>query len=123
MLTTRSVVTAAIAIAIVSIIAASLPLLQSPGSAGLGSDSFGTRAHGHRALFEVLTELGIPARRSLGPPTDVLGTSTTLVFLGAHPGLIQVEPAYLRQVAQWVRGGGRVVVAPAGSGHQRTCRG
>jgi hypothetical protein len=112
MLTARNFVVLTVAITVVSIVWACISLTESPDSGGLGRDSYGTRAHGQRGLFEVLSELGIPVERSLAPPTAVVGRQATLALWRPQPDLVQVEPAYLAALAAWVNDGGRVVVAP-----------
>ncbi|NQT38914.1 MAG: hypothetical protein HQ581_15565 [Planctomycetes bacterium] len=112
MLTARSVVAATVGIALVSIILAGLSLLRPPDSGGLGGDSYGTRAHGQRAVMETLAEMNVPVRRRLGPPLPPPDPGCTLVFWAPHQNLVSLEPAYLEEIAEWVRGGGRVVVAP-----------
>ena len=114
MLTARNFVALTIVIAVVSLAWACLELAQPPDSGGLGRDSYGTRVHGQRGLFEILTGLGIPVERILGPPTAVVGREVTLVLWKPQPDLVQVEPAYLHALAEWVENGGRVVVAPDG---------
>jgi hypothetical protein len=112
MLTARNFVALTIAIAVVSIAWGFVSLNETPDSGGLGKDSYGTRAHGQRAQFEILADLGIPVERSLAPPTAVIGRQVTLVLWKPQPDLVQIEPAYLRALANWVDDGGRVVVAP-----------
>ena len=114
MLTARNFVALTIVIAVVSLAWACLELAQPPDSGGMGRDSYGTRAQGQRGLFEILTDLGIPVERILGPPTAVVGREVTLVLWKPQPDLVQVEPAYLHALARWVENGGRVVVAPDG---------
>jgi hypothetical protein len=113
MLTARNVVTATIVVAILSVVGTCLSLLRLPAHDGLGGDTFGTRAHGQRALFQVLSELDIPTERLLLPPDTALDREITLVFWSPLSELVQLEPAYLQAVSRWIRGGGRVVVAPA----------
>ena len=93
MLTARNFVALTIVIAVVSLAWACLELAQPPDSGGLGHDSYGTRVHGQRGLFEILTGLGIPVERILGPPTAVVGREVTLVLWKPQPDLVQVEPA------------------------------
>jgi len=113
MLTARSVVAVTVGVALISIMLATISLLRPPDSGGLAGDSYGTRAHGYRAVLETLSELDVPVRRRLGPPLPPADQDHTLVFWAPHRNLVNLEPAYLEQVAGWVRGGGRVVVAPA----------
>ncbi len=112
MLTPRNLVLLAIVVTLASIAWAGVSLMKPPDSGGMGSDSFGTQGRGQRALFETLTELGVPVERSLGPPTAVLDRHVTLVIWRPHAGLVRAEPAYLHALARWVEQGGRVVVAP-----------
>jgi hypothetical protein len=114
MLTARNFVVLTIIIAVVSLAWACLELARPPDSGGLGFDSYGTRVHGQRGLFEILGELGIPVERVLRPPTSVVGREATLVLWRPQPDLVQMEPAYLHALARWVENGGRVVVAPEG---------
>ncbi len=115
MLTARNVVIATIAIAVLSIAWMAYSLGRPPDSGGLGRDSYGTRARGRRGIFEVLRTLGIPADRAIGPPTSAIGPEVTLVLWQPQAELIQVEPAYLRELARWIESGGRVVLAPDSS--------
>ena len=114
MLTARNFVALTIGIAVVSLAWACFELARPPDSGGSGRDSYGTRVHGQRGLFEILADLGIPVERILGPPTAVVGREVTLVLWKPQPDLVQVEPAYLHALARWVEDGGRVVVAPDG---------
>ena len=113
MLTARSIVITTILVAVLSIVAACVSLLRPPDNGGLGGDTYGTRAHGQCALFQILMELNVPVERLLLPPTESLDRQITLVFWNSHHNLVQLEPAYLQSVARWVQEGGRVVVAPA----------
>jgi hypothetical protein len=112
MLTARNVIAAVIAIAVISLISACVTLLKPAESNEYGGDSFGTHAHGQRALYEVLTDLGIPVERVVSPPTAVVDRQVTLVFWKPNFGLVQLEPAHLEKIAQWVKAGGRLVVSP-----------
>ena len=111
MLTGRNVLIATLTIAAVSLVSATLSL-TSTGSNDLGANSFGVRAHGQRGLFEILQELDVSAERVVGPPTEALSADATLAFLGPDPELVEVEPAYIIEVAEWVRRGGRLLYAP-----------
>jgi hypothetical protein len=115
MLTARNVVAVVVAIAVISLVSACISVMRPPDSGGMGRDTYGTRAAGQRALFETLEALGVPVERLLMPPTAVLGRNVTLVFWRPHGSLVDAEPAYLRTVANWIRQGGRVVVAPSDS--------
>ena len=112
MLTARNLIVLTIIIAVVSLAWACRELAQAPDSGGLGDDTYGTKVHGQRGLFEILSELNIPVERLLAPPSAVIGRDVTLVLWKPQPELVQVEPAYLQALAHWVESGGRVVVAP-----------
>ncbi len=114
MLTARNFMALTLVIAVASLAWACRQLAQPPDSGGLGSDSYGTRIHGQRGLFEILADLGIPVERILAPPTAVAGRDVTLVLWKPQPDLVKMEPAYLRALSRWVENGGRVVVAPDG---------
>lgn len=112
MLTARNVILLTLAIALISLASVVVSLMSPPDSGGLAGDSFGTRAHGQRALFETLVELGVRVERQMDPPRGELSPDTTLVFWRPHVNLVDIEPVHLHAVADWVRQGGRVVVAP-----------
>ena len=88
MLTARNFVVLTIVIAVVSLGWACFEMAAPPDSGGLGRDSYGTRAHGQRGLFEILSELGIPVERILAPPTAVVGRQATRGFVPA-PGVVE----------------------------------
>lgn len=113
MLTARSVVITVVTIAVLSIIGMVINLMLPPDSGGWGRDSYGTRALGQRALYELAKELNVPVERGLVPPTGVIHREISLVFLSPDPELVNLEPDHLQKVAQWVRDGGFLVVAPA----------
>lgn len=115
MLNARNVIAITIVLAVISLAWGFYTLTRPPDSGGLGSDSYGTRVHGLKGLFEILDDLKIPTERSLGPPTSAIGRQVTVVLWNPQPDLVQVEPAYLRALANWVKDGGRVVVATDGA--------
>ncbi len=104
MLNTRNVVAAAVIVTLVSLVGAILALWQSPGS-GLGIDSYGTRGHGFRGLFEILAELHVPVERADAPPNRLLDRDITLALIQPSPEIVSTEPAYLNAIGKWVRGG------------------
>lgn len=112
MLNARNTVIAVVMIAILSLVSMCVTLMRPPDSGGQAGDSYGTRAQGQRAMFEILTELGVTTERLLVPPTAAFDRSATLVFWRPRQQLIQAESTYLRAVGEWIRSGGRVVVAP-----------
>jgi hypothetical protein len=112
MLNTRNVVSAAVLLTVASLLGALLAFLRPPGG-GLGIDTYGTRAHGYRGLYDILAELKIPVERANVPPTRVLKRDMTLALLEPSPELVSIEPMYLHAISKWVREGGTVVVAPS----------
>lgn len=112
MLNARHVIIAALTIACLSILSVTFSYLITPDPGILGSDSYGTRPHGYRALVDLLLDLNIPIRRSLQPPSAAVGESITLAFLAPNAEMVRAEPVYLHQVASWVHAGGRMVIAP-----------
>lgn len=112
MLNTRNVVAAAVTLMLVSLIGAALSLLGTPGGGGLGIDSYGTRAHGLRGLFDILAELHVAVERAGVPPNRLLDRRMTLALIEPNAEIVSTEPAYLHAVGKWVRTGGTVVVSP-----------
>jgi hypothetical protein len=112
MLNTRNVVAAAVILASVSLLGAFVAFLQPPGG-GLGIDTYGTRGHGYRGLFEILAELRIPVERAIVPPNRILKRDVTLALIEPSPEIVSTEPVYLHAIAQWIRDGGTAVVAPS----------
>lgn len=113
MLSARSLI---ISIGLVFVVALSLSVLglrQEPDSDGAGRDTYGLRAHGYRGVLEVLREVGVESERSIAPPTDDLPITTTIALLAPATHFVEREPAYLVRLVDWVKAGGRVVVAPA----------
>ncbi len=113
MLNARNAMVLVILLAVLSLVGVLVSLMLPPDSGGRGTDSYGTRAHGLRALYEILVETGWPVERGLVPPTGVVHREVTLLLWRPDAHLVDLEPAYLCRVADWVRKGGRVVVAPA----------
>ena len=111
MLTPRNVISLTVSIATLSILWSVFSLLRPPDSDGMRGDSYGTHVHGHRALYDTLKELGVPVRRSIGPPTvNTLGKSVLVLWNPSHE-IVQYEQKWLEEVGEWVRGGGQVVIA------------
>jgi hypothetical protein len=113
MFNTRNVLAAILIVMFLSLIGACVSLLQSPTGGGLGVDTYGTRGHGFRGLFEILEQLEIPVERTTVPPDRMLDRNMTLALIQASPEIVSTEPAYLNAVGRWVRAGGTVVVAPS----------
>lgn len=112
MLSGRNVIIATVTIAVISMLAATASL-SSPGEKQvLGANTYGVRGHGHRGLFEILEELDFDVSRSVTPPRESGSMETTLAFLEPDRKLIEIEPAHLLGVAEWVKAGGTVVYAP-----------
>jgi len=115
MVTPRNVIALVIALAVFSITWEVFSLLQPPDSGGMRGDSYGTRFHGHRAIYETFNELGIQTDRRLQPPVPRDLENSVLVFWKPHAQLIVSEPSWLEDIATGVRAGGHVVVGHDGS--------
>jgi hypothetical protein len=110
MLTARSIVLCAIGVAVLSLFATLVSIFQPPSP--LGEDTYGTRAYGYKAVYETIAALGIDQRRESAPPSDATAKTDTYVLWAPQPNFVQMEPVYLERLRQWVRGGGRIVLAP-----------
>jgi hypothetical protein len=113
MLNTRNVLAAVLIVIFLSLVGACAALLQSPAGGGLGVDTYGTRGHGFRGLFEILGQLAIPVERTTVPPDRLLDRKMTLALIQPSPEIVMTEPAYLNAVGRWVQKGGTVVVSPS----------
>ena len=111
MLSARTVITVVVVIFVLSVLATVHSMMRPPDQQGLGADSYGTRAHGYRALYEILAALGASEERALQPPSGVLDRSATLILWAPDDELVGNEPVYLQRVARWIHDGGRAVVA------------
>jgi hypothetical protein len=113
LLSPRNLIIAAAAVFTLSILGMCISMLSTPDSGGMAQDSYGTRDDGHRALVEVLQELGIKTSRSLSPPQPGEDDVYTLVLLDPDARLVAIGPKYAQSLRQWVETGGRVVVSPS----------
>ncbi len=111
MLTPRGVILTSVALTAAVIGVTVYSLLRPPDSGGAAADSYGTRRLGQRGLYETLGELGVPVARRVEPPGRDLPPGTTLVLWGPDELLVSLEPRHLQRLGDWVRGGGRVVLA------------
>jgi len=102
----------AVVIVLLSIGASIWSALRPLDQGGLGADTYGTRANGSKAVFDILDELDLSAERALVPFGDWVDHKATYVVWAPDDDLVSVEPAYAKRLAEWVRAGGRVVVAP-----------
>ncbi|MFO1045154.1 MAG: DUF4350 domain-containing protein [Planctomycetaceae bacterium] len=109
MLSVRNLILVSILVFVTSITLVWASLFSEPDSNGLGRDTYGTRANGFRALFDVVRELSIPAGRDLSPPKP-LEPGATLVLLQPDRRIVGTESSYLRSLLPWVEQGGRLVV-------------
>jgi Domain of unknown function (DUF4350) len=123
MLNTRNVLAAVLIVMFLSLVGACVSLIQSPTGGGLGVDTYGTRGHGFRGLFEILEQLKIPVERTTVPPDRMLDRNMTLALIQPSPEIVSTEPAYLNAVGRWARAGGTVVVAPSLRGPESPSRG
>ncbi len=111
MLTSRNAIALTISLAVISLLWSCWSLLQPPDGDGLRSDSYGTYGHGQRAVFDTFRELGLPIRRSLGPPLPAKLKNARLVMWRPSSEIVRVEQMWLKGIGDWVRDGGRVLVA------------
>lgn len=111
MLNSRNVILFSVTVAVLSILGAVINLSLPPDSGGRRADSYGTRKNGHRALFELLRTLHIPVERGLAPPSAVARGDSTLVIWAPLETMVQYEPEHLTRVGEWVKNGGRVIIA------------
>ncbi len=111
MLTSRNAISLTITLAVISLLWSCWSLLQPPDGEGLRADSYGTRGRGQRAVFDTFRELGLPIRRSLGPPMPSKLGNARLVLWQPSNELVRVEQNWLEEVGHWVRDGGHVLVA------------
>ncbi len=113
MLTPRNFIATAIIIAVVSVVSAGWSLLRTIAGEGgeFGSDSFGVYSTGYRALFETLSELSIPVRRSTTPPNVDQLSDSVFVLWRPDLNLAESEPRWLTNLSAWIKDGGELIVA------------
>lgn len=111
MLTSRNAIALSISLAVFSLLWSCLSLLRPPDGDGLRADSYGTRGRGQRAVLDTFRELGLPIRRSLGPPVPGRLENARLVLWQPSNEIVRVEQTWLEGVGNWVRDGGHVLVA------------
>lgn len=109
----RNVIVVAGLMAILSVILSLLSLMKPPDGDGWNADSYGTRARGHKALYELLGGLNVPVKRQLTPPVNLPVRGQLLVMWGPDRNFVEMEPAYLYRLRDWMKAGGEIVVAPA----------
>ncbi|MCB9488954.1 MAG: DUF4350 domain-containing protein [Deltaproteobacteria bacterium] len=112
MIGARSVIAVIVALAVLSLVFAVVEVASPPDNDGRGRDSYGVHAQGTRALFEVLQRLDVPVRRGIDPSQGYLAEASTLVLWEPWESLVRLEPGHMKTIDEWVRGGGRVVLAP-----------
>jgi hypothetical protein len=112
-LSARNVIILAVVVLIIALVWAVASALGPNDSGGVARDSYGTQAHGYRALFELLGELSAPPRRSTSPPGPGMPVDGTFVLLAPHTQLVVTAPKHLHAVRDWVEAGGRLIVAPS----------
>ena len=111
MLTSRNAISLSISLAVISLAWSCWSLLRPPDGDGLRPDSYGTRGRGQRAVLDTFRELGLPIRRSLGPPIPGKLENARLVLWQPSHEIVRVEQTWLEGVGNWVREGGHVLVA------------
>lgn len=111
MLRARDVIIVGGIVALLAILMSVISLMGPNDSDGWGEDSYGTRADGQRGIYDLMRELKVPVARRIEPPTG-LDKDELLVIWGPDSAIVSTEPAYLDQVAKWIKSGGTVVIAP-----------
>ena len=111
MLTSRNAISLTITLAVISLAWTCWSLMRPPDGDGMRPDSYGTRGRGQRAVLDTFGELGLPIRRSLGPPTSTKLGNARLVLWQPSSEIVRVEQKWLAGVGDWVRDGGHVLVA------------
>ncbi len=114
MLTARSVIVTIVAVALLSVLTTVFSLLGSgQNHSTLGRDTYGTRTEGYRAVHDLLDALDFETERILLPIAPERTLETSYVLWNPRNSLVQTEPAYFQVLADWVREGGYLVVAPS----------
>lgn len=114
MLTARNVIFGIVAVALLSVVMALFSLFWNGEShSPLGKNSYGTRTEGYRAIHDVLMALDYETERVLIPTADKEILDSSYILWNPRKSLVQTEPSYLKLLSEWVRDGGRLVVAPA----------
>jgi hypothetical protein len=101
---TRSAIAAAILLMIVG-------MLWPDGSERLTPTSFGTYPHGHRAVFDLLMELGFPVRRNFDPP-DRIAAGSAVWWIAPDSLCVREEETALWEITGLLEEGGTAVVFP-----------
>lgn len=115
MLNARNVIAAVIALVVLSLGSGLWMLFSStPGDDGWGADSMGVRAGGFRGVHDTLLALGVPVERQVIPRVTSADRDATLVLWAPLDAIVQAEPAYIAQLAEWVKSGGRLTVTLQG---------
>lgn len=109
MLTPRTAIVIALALWLVSVLFSIGAALKPDDSGGRGLDSFGTLIEGQRGVYETLHQLNVPVMRQFHPPDQSLPKDVTLVLFAPDAVSLGFEPRPLREVREWVKGGGRLV--------------
>ncbi len=111
----KNVLICIVLIAILALLLTLAELAMPPDRNGRGRDSYGVKEEGFGALYEAMERLQADAQRGLAPPSTFIGDGTTLVFIEPVNMLVQNQPAFIEETAQWVRQGGCVVFLGPGN--------
>lgn len=112
MIRAKFIIIVALAICALTIGSAIIESVSTPDSGGLNLDSYGTEFYGMKGLFDTAQKLNLPIKRSLTPPEKNLAKAHTLLLYSTSPTLIRLEPEYIRDIADWVKEGGYLVIVP-----------
>jgi hypothetical protein len=104
-----------VALMLLSVLLTVLDGARAPQGTGREHDSFGILGHGMRGLYETLETLGMDVDRIHVPPSavDTIYPGANLVLWAPKSHRIRNELRHIEQLGQWVREGGRLIVAPA----------
>ena len=110
MLNARNTSLVLLTLAVTGLLVSIAQTVLPPSARRVAHDSFSGRAPGHRALVEVLEELGAPVARHEGVPRGLFSGNRRVVLLEPEIALLEREHGYIETMAAWVRGGGEVVI-------------
>lgn len=114
MSTARKSLLGIVALMLLSVLLTVLNGARAPQGTGREHDSFGLLGHGLRGLYETLETLGMDVHRIHVPPSavDTLYPGANLVLWSPDSHRIKKELRHIQRLGQWVKEGGRLIVAP-----------
>lgn len=114
MLAARKSLIGIVALMLISVLLTVLDGARAPQGTGREHDSFGLLGHGLRGLYETLETLGMDVHRIHVPPSavDTIHPNANLVLWAPESHRIKKELRHIEELGQWVKEGGRLIVAP-----------